>query len=603
MTEQMYARDYRLRNIFNGSILEEGLPRTDLQFEPGARASASAPAAGRRSPDVGGQGGGLCPHVEGGVLLPPRRHLDMRSPRRSRPSTTGSARAGRCWPRCIRWSTSRGSGGRSLAGQTGPQRRPDQPGAGGHRPPGDGLFVDLHGLPAPGSADRLLRSGSPGVRGVPRPVRAARRAARAQGRDAAELTAAVLRHRTRAAASSAAMPSLRRQWAATYAPHDDGERDPHGSSMRCSADAAGRRSVDISSDGRQRILVYLGTMKPNGITTSGAEPLGQHRPRTATTSQPSTCTPASGSDAQHRRRRPARAPLPARGRHERVQAPARAPRPAAADVGCRNGSSSRDRMPRGGNCSPRNGRDASARRASTTSSISAATGRCGISSCCRARRRAHSIWLHNDMYADARREVHGEQHLFQKLHSVFSTYRLFDNLVSVSRGTGPGQRWHDGASSRPRASFTYAHNTIDYGRGSWPPAATALPAGGRDSPQRDGGGEPNRARCRPRFGHRPSAGLSTEKNHERLITRVRRSPRRPSATRDSIVLGTGPLGRTPGAARRLAVPGRERRVGGIPAQPLSGDGGIGLFRAVQRPRGATHGDPGGAHPGAAGGDH
>ncbi|TFC10422.1 glycosyltransferase [Cryobacterium algoritolerans] len=43
-----------------------------------------------------------------------------------------------------------------------------------------------------------------------------------------------------------------------------------------------------------------------------------------------------------------------------------------------------------------------------------------------------SIWLHNDMAADAQRNVHGKRRQFRSLTGVFSLYRGYDHLVSVS---------------------------------------------------------------------------------------------------------------------------------------------------------------------------
>ncbi len=44
-----------------------------------------------------------------------------------------------------------------------------------------------------------------------------------------------------------------------------------------------------------------------------------------------------------------------------------------------------------------------------------------------------SIWLHNDMAADARRSVHGRLIHFRSLSAVFAHYSSYDNLVSVSK--------------------------------------------------------------------------------------------------------------------------------------------------------------------------
>lgn len=71
-----------------------------------------------------------------------------------------------------------------------------------------------------------------------------------------------------------------------------------------------------------------------------------------------------------------------------------------------------------------------------------------------------SIWLHNDMYSDMQRETVGEKHLEDRLQAVFTTYRHFDNLVSVSPQL---KRVNSEQLSRyaPAERFTYAVNTID----------------------------------------------------------------------------------------------------------------------------------------------
>ncbi len=71
-----------------------------------------------------------------------------------------------------------------------------------------------------------------------------------------------------------------------------------------------------------------------------------------------------------------------------------------------------------------------------------------------------SIWLHNDMDADMRRETIGERHLEDRLRAVFSTYRYFDHLVSVSPSLDRVNREKLAGYARPD-QFTYAANTID----------------------------------------------------------------------------------------------------------------------------------------------
>ncbi len=74
--------------------------------------------------------------------------------------------------------------------------------------------------------------------------------------------------------------------------------------------------------------------------------------------------------------------------------------------------------------------------------------------------KSKSIWLHNDMMADMQRETIGEKHLEQRLMAVFSTYRHFDHLVSVSPTLNTVNREKLAAYAPPEL-FTFAHNTID----------------------------------------------------------------------------------------------------------------------------------------------
>jgi CDP-glycerol glycerophosphotransferase (TagB/SpsB family)/glycosyltransferase involved in cell wall biosynthesis len=74
--------------------------------------------------------------------------------------------------------------------------------------------------------------------------------------------------------------------------------------------------------------------------------------------------------------------------------------------------------------------------------------------------RQKSIWLHNDLVSDMERRVGGEKPLSYRLRAVFSTYRTFDNLVSVSKALHEVNRELLAPWTRPE-QFTYARNTID----------------------------------------------------------------------------------------------------------------------------------------------
>ncbi|QIV88316.1 glycosyltransferase [Glutamicibacter mishrai] len=71
-----------------------------------------------------------------------------------------------------------------------------------------------------------------------------------------------------------------------------------------------------------------------------------------------------------------------------------------------------------------------------------------------------SIWLHNDLAADALRSVEGDTPLKDGLYSTFSIYRKFDNLVSVSQGLNDINRLSL-AKWAPRSNFSWASNTVN----------------------------------------------------------------------------------------------------------------------------------------------
>lgn len=71
-----------------------------------------------------------------------------------------------------------------------------------------------------------------------------------------------------------------------------------------------------------------------------------------------------------------------------------------------------------------------------------------------------SIWLHNDLAADAHRSIDGSKPLKEGLFATFSIYNHFDNLVSVSEGLCDINR-KSLAQWAPDAKFSWASNTIN----------------------------------------------------------------------------------------------------------------------------------------------
>ncbi|EMY35718.1 teichoic acid synthase [Arthrobacter crystallopoietes BAB-32] len=78
----------------------------------------------------------------------------------------------------------------------------------------------------------------------------------------------------------------------------------------------------------------------------------------------------------------------------------------------------------------------------------------------RGNAKQHSIWLHNDLKKDAERQVNGAKPLKANLEAVFSTYKYFDKLVSVSEELSRLNEEHlsEFASA---GKFTSAVNTVN----------------------------------------------------------------------------------------------------------------------------------------------
>jgi CDP-glycerol glycerophosphotransferase len=78
----------------------------------------------------------------------------------------------------------------------------------------------------------------------------------------------------------------------------------------------------------------------------------------------------------------------------------------------------------------------------------------------RGKARQRSIWLHNDLLADSQREVNGRKTLQKHLEAVFRTYRHFDTLVSVSPELSAVNQRKLSQFGSPE-KFTAAVNTIN----------------------------------------------------------------------------------------------------------------------------------------------
>ncbi|TFD19608.1 glycosyltransferase [Cryobacterium sp. TMS1-13-1] len=91
-----------------------------------------------------------------------------------------------------------------------------------------------------------------------------------------------------------------------------------------------------------------------------------------------------------------------------------------------------------------------------------------------------SIWLHNDLAADAHRTVGGAKRMLRGLTETFARYDRYDSLVSVSPALAEINA-EALAAYAPRSKFTIAHNTVDVERILRGAAAVAQPAADRES--------------------------------------------------------------------------------------------------------------------------
>ncbi|OFE14573.1 hypothetical protein BA895_09445 [Humibacillus sp. DSM 29435] len=161
---------------------------------------------------------------------------------------------------------------------------------------------------------------------------------------------------------------------------------------------------------------------------------------------------------------------------------------------------------------------------------------------------SRAIWLHNDLLADQLREVGGRHPHRRNLAGVFATYRRFDRLVSVSAALRDINARHLGQWA-PAECFVAARNTVDADR-VLTSAAAPLP----DEPARlrrmlptappDGRherrGEGEQHGCAHGFTFVSVGRLSPEKNHARLIDAFAPVHAEHPETQ-LVIIGDGPL--------------------------------------------------------------
>ncbi len=551
MTESMYAQDYRLRNIFRGRILEEGQPRTDRSLAPGAHAEAVA-ALTASGTDVAGRKVMLyAPTWKGDSFYRPAdTSAEVAEVVSHLQESVGPDWLVLAKVHQVVYDAAVESG--NLAGRLVDNDIPTNltlAAADVLVTDYSSIFFDFLCLDRPILfllTDLADYSANRGLYEPPERLPGGKAQSLA---DLADLAAAI--------GSGEPEPedlvALRHEWRDRYAPLDDGAVTERVVAA-VFGDAPDARLIDISRDGRERLLVYLGSMKSNGITTSGLNLLSNLDHDRFDVSAFYTYT-GRGDQAKNI------AAIDPRVRHM--------PR-----IGGMNGSKfrhlRREQIARNG--LPDSIPDAGSLpvvglfhdewvRCFGEAEFDHIIDFSGYGPLwdfilLQGNAPQKSIWLHNDMYADARREVHGKQHLYKKLHSVFSTYRFFDHLVSVSEALAEVNA-KNLAQYAPPDHFRFAANTIDWQRiramaaqppeEDWrrrrkPDAENAEESDlGEDSDGLTDGVADWEWTDAPGVTTFVTAGrLSTEKNHERLIRAFAKVHADHPRTR-LIILGGGPL--------------------------------------------------------------
>jgi CDP-glycerol glycerophosphotransferase (TagB/SpsB family)/glycosyltransferase involved in cell wall biosynthesis len=244
-----------------------------------------------------------------------------------------------------------------------------------------------------------------------------------------------------------------------FASHDDGAVCRRVLDIVLNGRRDGEGVREVARDSRERLLVFLGGMKSNGITTSALNLLAnldyERFDVTAVYDHSNNRDRANNAEAiDPRVRRLARVGSFAPGKRywrERRQ---------LLSMGAGMAEQGFDRM--------LELLDAEWRRCFGPAEFDYVVDFSGYSPfwsflLTRAPARSHSIWMHNDLLADQQREIEGHHPHRDNLASVFTSYRYYDHLVSVSESLKAINARNLGRFAAPER-FAAARNTIDHER-------------------------------------------------------------------------------------------------------------------------------------------
>lgn len=150
-----------------------------------------------------------------------------------------------------------------------------------------------------------------------------------------------------------------------------------------------------------------------------------------------------------------------------------------------------------------------------------------------------SIWLHNDLAADAQRRVHGRRRQFRGLRAVFSLYRDYDHLVSVSPALSEINA-AGLAEYAPAEKFGSAINLVNAPRLRSDAAVDVRDAAADDVTGETPAWATTLAAASGTTAFVTVGRLSPEKNHARLIRSFAHVHSQHPGTR-LVIVGSGPL--------------------------------------------------------------
>ncbi|WP_348788308.1 glycosyltransferase [Leifsonia sp. NPDC080035] len=244
---------------------------------------------------------------------------------------------------------------------------------------------------------------------------------------------------------------------ARFTPYEDGRASSRIADIVFRGKRDGYRlRTDLAEDGREKILLYLGGMRPNGITTSALNLLNNIDHERYDVSAFFAQSRSNASIAKQRQINPAVRQFPRVGGMNGAKL-----RHLARHLDFRRGRTARHADDPAQNALW----DDEWYRCFGDSRFDYVVDFSGYGPfwailLLHSPDAQRAIWMHNDLAADAHREVNGEKKMLHSLTQLFTLYAEYDHLVSVSPTLSEVNR-ASLAEYAPAEKFRSALNTVD----------------------------------------------------------------------------------------------------------------------------------------------